>query len=53
MDFSFVHIIGFGYNMTPQVTFPILVPENIFHLECFVCKASCNITETWGFVMKL
>jgi len=34
--FSFVHITGFGYNMTLQVTFPMLITENIFNLVGFV-----------------
>jgi len=52
-DFSCVHIIGFGYNMTHQVTFPILISENILNLECFVCKAYGDIIGTWVFVRKL
>jgi len=37
-DFSFVHIIGFGYIMTLQVTFPILIPEDIFNLYFFCVR---------------
>jgi hypothetical protein len=30
-----VSVIGFSCNMTLEVTFPILMPENVFNLECF------------------
>jgi hypothetical protein len=51
-DFSCVYIVGFSYNMTLEVTLPMLIPENVFNIECFVCKVYENITGTWGFARK-
>lgn len=45
MDFYFVPIIGFGYNMTLQVTFSMLITENVFNLVCFCVRRMVKLLK--------